>query len=59
MLKRGKKEGKCIYIMPARPYTYIIEKKKGFCKPFLFLRYNNDLNDRLYTGNSVFYGDSF
>ena len=34
MLKRVKKEGKRIY-MPARPYTLIIEKKKGFCKPFL------------------------
>lgn len=46
MLKRDKKEGKCIYIMPARPYTYIIEKKKGFCKPFLLL-YNDNLNHRL------------
>lgn len=59
MLKRGKKEGKCIYIMPVRPYTLIIEKKKGFCKPFFILCYNNDLNDRLYTCNSVFYGYSF
>nr|DAH96431.1 MAG TPA: hypothetical protein [Caudoviricetes sp.] len=23
-----------VSIMPARPYTLIIENKKGFCKPF-------------------------
>ena len=35
--------------MPARPYTLIIEKKKGLCKPFLYLCYNDNLNHRLNT----------
>ena len=48
MLK-GIKRRVSVSIMPARPYTFIIEKKKGFCKPFLLLRHNDNLNHSLNT----------
>lgn len=56
-LLKGVKRRVGVSILCLLDYTYIIEKKKGFCKPFFYLRYNNDLNDRLYTSYGVFYGD--